>query len=311
MLETARFFHQFAALLKAGFSVQQSLGMVGKECRPKLQNILREASFKIETGQDLASALESHSRYFDAWTISLIRSSEYSGALAETFERLAIAAETAHKRQRLYRSVNLSVFWISLSLIALFIGLLQGSTGFLLQPWFWLVVLLLGLGLGSMTRLAGSRSTSQEVLRSLSQFPLIGGIVQARSMLYLTELELPLRCGVPILQALELVRKHIPDRQIGQSLAIAGRQIHAGQTLSQSLRGKLPPLAAQMLRTGEETGDLAGMLSKLAEYYESDLERRLRQLQGVLRPLGIVAIGSLVLLLGIQGMTSLLKSLPG
>jgi type II secretory pathway component PulF len=310
MLETARFFHQFAALLNAGFSVQQSLGMAGKDCSPALQKVLREASVKIEVGQDLASALESHSRYFDAWTVSLIRSSEYSGALAETFERLAIAAETNHKRQRLYRSVNLSVFLISLSLVALLIALLQGSTGFLLQPWFWLLVVLLVVGFVGLTRLAGSRSASQEFLRSLSSFPLIGGIVQAQSMLYFTELELPLRCGVPILQALELVRRRIPDRAVAQSLAIASRQIQAGQSFSQSLRG-LSPLTAQMLRTGEETGNLEGMLGKVAEYYESDLERRLKQLQGILRPLGIVAAGSLVLLMGIQGITSLLKALPG
>jgi type II secretory pathway component PulF len=311
MLETARFFHQFAALLNAGFSVQQSLGMAGKDCSPALQKVLREASVKIEVGQDLASALESHPRYFDAWTASLIRSSEYSGALAETFERLAIAAETNHKRQRLYRSVNLSVFLIILSLVALLIALLQGSTGFLLQPWFWLVVVLLVIGFVLLTRLAGSRSTSQEFLRSLSQFPLIGGIVQARSMLYFTELELPLRCGVPILQALELVRRHIPDQRVARSLAIAARQIQSGQSLSQSLRDQLSPLAAQMLRTGEETGNLEGMLRKVAEYYEGDLERRLKQLQGILRPLGIVAAGSLVLLMGIQGITSLLRSLPG
>jgi len=274
-----------------------------------LQKVLREANVKVEIGQDLATALDSG--YFDGWTIHLIRAAEYSGALAETFEKMAIAAETAHKRQRLYRSVNISVFLICLSVIALLIALLQGSTAFLLQPWFWLVVLLLVIGFILIGRLARFRSLSQDLLRSLSQFPLINGIVQARAMLYFTELELPLRCGVPILQALELTRHHIPDQPMAQSLAIASRQIKSGQTLSQSLRGTLSPLAVQMLRTGEETGNLEGMLGKLADYYEGDLERRLKQLQGVLRPLGIVAAGGLVLLLGIQGVTSLLKALPG
>lgn len=308
MLETAQFFHQFAALLNAGFSVQQSLGMAGKDCRPRLQTLLREASLKIEMGQDLAMALDTG--YFDDWTISLIRAAEYSGALAETCEQLAIAAEQKHRRQRLYRSVNISVLVIILCVVAFLIAAIQGGTGFLLQPWFWLLV---GLVIGSLVllmRMGQSQAMGQDVLRSLTAFPLVAGIVQARSMLYLTELELPLRCGVPILQALELVRQHMPDRVMARNLAIAVNQLQSGHTLSHSLRGKLPPLAAQMLRTGEETGNLAEMLAKLTEYYEGDLERRLKQLQGFLRPLGILVAGGLVLLAGIQSITALLNSLP-
>ncbi|UBF26137.1 type II secretion system F family protein [Kovacikia minuta CCNUW1] len=311
MRESARFFGQFAALLKAGLSVQQSLSMVGKDCSPALQRVLREANLKIEMGQDLATALEPYPHYFDRWTISLIRTSEYSGALGETFERLAIAAEVSHRRQRLYRSIQRSIFLILLGLGALLFLLTQGGTIFLLQPSFWLMILVLVVGLLVATRLLGSRSMGQEVLRSLPQFPLVGGIVQARAMLYLTELELPLRCGVPILQALQLVRCHIPDREMAAGLAIASHQIQAGKTLSQSLKGRLTPLAAQMLRTGEETGNLEGMLEKVSEYYERDLECRLKQLQGILRPLGIIAIGGLVLLSGVQGINSLLRSLPG
>ncbi len=309
MLETARFFHQFAALLNAGLPVQQSLGMAGKDCRPQLQKVLREASLKIEMGQDLATAIASG--YFDHWTISLIRAGEYSGALAEACERLAVAAETQHKRQRLYRAVNRSVLVIVLCLVAFLCAAIQGGTGFLWQTWFWLAVIVVVGAFLTVTYLGYSPTWGQDVLRSLDRFPLIAGIVQARAMLYFTELELPLRCGVPLLQALELVQSHIPDRMVGNQLAIASRQIQAGFTLSHGLRGKLPPLAAQMLRTGEETGDLEGMLSKLAEYYESDLERRLKQLQGTLRPLGILAAGGLVLLMGIEAITSLIKSLPG
>lgn len=306
--ETARFFHQFAALLKAGFSVQQSLGMAGKNCSVALQKTLREASFKIELGQNLASAL--NSGYFDSWTLSLIQAAEYAGSLEETFERLAIAAETQHRRNRLYRSVNLSVLMVVLGVLALLLALVTGGTGFLLQPWFWLVMVLVGGGFLVVSGMAGSQGMGQEMLRSLAQFPLIGGIVEARSMLCFTELELPLRCGVSILQALELVRNHIPDRVMGQNLAIASRQIQKGHTLSQSLQGRLPPLAMQMIRTGEETGNLEGMLKKLAEYYENDLERRLKQLEGTLRPIGILAAGILVLLTGIQGINSLLNALP-
>ena len=80
--------------------------------------------------------------------------------------------------------------------------------------------------------------------------------------------------------------------------------------MSPSLAGKLPALALQMLRTGEKTGNLDEMLGKLAAYDESDLERQLKQLQATLRPRAIVAAGGLVLLMGLQTMTAILKALP-
>lgn len=309
MLETARFFHQFAALLKAGIPVQQGLGMAGKEGSANLQRVLKEASLKVEAGQDLATALESRSPYFDAWTIALIRSADYSGSLADTFERLAIATETQRRWQRLYSSVTVSSIIIAFAGLVLFIVLITRNTAFVMQPAFFVLVAIVIMGLLLKERLLAliGVDTGQQLMAAV---PFLKGIAKARSLLYFTELELPLRCGVSILQALELIRPRIPDGALRQSLAIASRQIQAGQSLSQSLVGNLPPLALQMLRTGEETGNLDEMLGKLATYYESDLERQLKQLQATLRPLSILAAGVIVLLIGMQSLTSLLNALP-
>lgn len=304
MLETARFFHQFSALLNAGIPVQQSLSMAGKDCSATLQQSLREASLQVEAGQDLATALEGRSPYFDAWTITLIRTAEYSGSLTETCEQLAIAAETESKRLRLYRSVLLQGSIFLMGLLALLSVVLPKEIMFYLN---------LGVTLGALfffARIATS-GAGAVLYQVMSKIPCLRGIAQARSLLYFTELELPLRCGVSLLQGLELIRSRLPDLALRQSLAIASRQIQAGQSLSQSLAGKLPALALQMLRTGEETGNLDEMLGKLAAYYESDLERQLKQLQATLRPLSLLAVGFLVLLIGVQTITSLLKALPG
>jgi len=309
MLENARFFHQFAALLNAGIPVQQGLGMAGRGCSANLQRVLKEARLNVEAGQDLVSALNARSPYFDQWTIALIRAAEYSGALAETFERLAIAAETRHRRQKLYNAAIISTITIVLASLALLVALVTRSTAFLFQPGFLIVGAIAIAVLVLKGRLLAVAGANGQAL--MAKVPLLKGIAQARSLLYFTELELQLRCGVPLLQALELLRSHVPDLNLRQSLAIASRQIQTGQTLSQSLAGRLPPLALQMIRTGEETGNLDEVLGKLAAFYESDLERQLKQLQAVLRPLGIVAAGGLVLLIGMQTITSILKALPG
>jgi type II secretory pathway component PulF len=309
MLENARFFHQFAALLNAGIPVQQSLSMARRGCSANLQHVLKKASLKVEAGQDLVSALNTCSPYFDQWTIALIRAAEYSGALAETFERLAIAAETWHRRQKLYSAAIVSTITIVLASLALLVALVTRSTAFLFQPAFLLVAAIAIAVLFLRGRLLAVAGASGQAF--MAKVPLLKGIAQARSLLYFTELELPLRCGIPMLQALELIRLHMPDLALRQSLAIASRQMQAGQTLSQSLVGKLPLLALQMISTGEETGNLDEMLGRLAAYYESDLERQLKQLQSVLQPLSIVAAGGLVLLVGLHAMKAMLKVLPG
>jgi type II secretory pathway component PulF len=138
----------------------------------------------------------------------------------------------------------------------------------------------------------------------------VGKLIQARSLLYLAQLQLPLSCGIPILTALELLREHIPDVVMRANVASAARQIRAGQSLSHSLEGKLPPIAAQMIRTGEETGNLDTALENMAQYYEGDLERRLQSLESSLRPLRILAIASLIGAVAIRAITLLLNLLP-
>jgi type II secretory pathway component PulF len=142
------------------------------------------------------------------------------------------------------------------------------------------------------------------------KLPVVGKLIQARSMIYLGKLALPLSCGVTLLTALELVREYIPDRVLRANLASAARKIRAGQTLSYSLQGKLPPIAMEIIRTGEETGNLDTALQNLVEYYEGDLERRLNWLQLSLRPLSFLAIAGLVAVVCVRGLTTLLDSLP-
>lgn len=305
--ETARFFHQFSALLNAGLPVQRSLELAGKEGSAALQRALQQASAKVDQGQDLATAMTLNPPVWSAWTLALIRTAEYSGSLAPTCHKLAIAAEQQQRRVRLYRSVALASGATVGSLLLLLVVLLQGSRNFWLQPGFWITA---GLLLAS-AYLAGTRSLTPSLYRFLAQLPVLKPLLEAQSMLYFSELELPLSCGVPMLSALELIRDRIPNPELAKNLAIASQQVARGQTLSRSLQGKIPAIALQMIRTGEETGNLDEMLQKLAAYYEGELELKLRQLQGVLRPLSLLAGGAFVLVLGMQMVRSLLNALPG
>ncbi len=307
--EQAQFFHQLTALLNSGLSVQQSLNLAGKDCNPSFQCYLQTASAAVGGGQDLASAISLDSRYFDGWTISLLRLAEYSGSLPQTCAQLAIAFEAQVRRERLYRSVRrlaITTVWSVLILVAAIFN--RTPTG-LVKPEFWLRSLVIALLLLGISFLTSSYSTerSQQLAMKL---PVVGKLIQARSMIYLGKLALPLSCGVTLLTALELVREYIPDRVLRANLASAARKIRAGQTLSYSLQGKLPPIAMEIIRTGEETGNLDTALQNLVEYYEGDLERRLNWLQLSLRPLSFLALSGLVAVVSVRGLTTLLDSLP-
>lgn len=307
--QKAQFFYQFAALLNAGMTVPQSLTLTAKELHPACQRYLQQVSTAVGTGQDLASALALAPSYFDRWTISLLRLAEYSGSLPQTCQMLASDAEDKARRERLYRSVKVSAIvtiWGALVLTAAIFN--PNPTG-IIKPEFWLRSLAIALLLWVMSWLV-SRFSSPVWQKLVGNLPVIGNLIQGRSLLYFTKLRLPLSCGVPILTALELLREHVPDSIMRSNLALATRRVRIGQPLSHSLQGKLPPLALQMIRTGEETGNLDTALQNLAHYYEAELERGLRGLQATLQPLSLLAIASLVAVVGIRGISVLINSLP-
>lgn len=305
--EKARFFYQFAALLNSGMSVQQSLNLAGKDCDRSFQNYLQTVSAAVGGGQDFAQAI-TLDHYFDSWTISLIRLAEYSGSLPQTFAQLASMAEAQVRRERLYRSLRLSAIATIWSLLILSAVIFNRTPKGFIRPEFWLRSLVIGLLLLALSFfLSRYFSRGSPLVRKL---PVLGKLIQARSLVQFAQLQLPLSCGVSLLSALELMREYVPDSVMRANLASATRQIRIGQTLSHSLEGKLPPIAMQMIRTGEETGNLDTALHNLGQHYEGDLEQRLRFLESSLRPLSVLAIAGLVAVVGIRGLTLLLNSLP-
>lgn len=307
--EKARFFYQMAALLNSGLSLKQSLNLAGQDCSGSFRGYLQQLSVVVDSGQDLATAITLNDGYFDRWTLSLIRLAEYSGSLAQICSNLAIASETQIRHQRLYRSVRfltIAMIWSLLILTAVIFN--RTPMGFI-RPEFWLRSLLIALLLLLIGVLASRYFGRGSFL--VRKLPIVGRIAETRSLLYFAQLQLPLSCGLSILAAVELLREHIPDIVMKVNLSSAVRQIRAGKTLSSSLEGKLPPIALQMLYTGEETGNLDKALQNINQYYENNLEQRLRSLESSLRVLGMLAIALLICAVAIRGLRLLLNSLPG
>ncbi len=307
--QKSQFFYQLAALLNSGMSVQQSLTRAGQDCHRSFQRYLIQVSMAVDAGQDFASALALDSRYFDNWTISLIRLAEYSGSLPRACRQLAIALQAQARRRRLVHSVRilaLATIWCLLILMA---AIFNSNPSGVVNPEFWLRSVAIALLL-LLIGFVASRYSSYRSRRLAMKLPVVGKLIRARSLLYLAQLHLPLSCGVPILTALQLAREHVPDPVMRATLSSSARQVRAGRTFSRSLGGKIPLMAMQVIRAGEETGNLDTALENLAQHYQGELEHGLNLLQSTLQPLSLVAFASLVAVVGVRSLTALLNSLP-
>lgn len=298
--QQALFFDRVATLLNSGLTLEQSFSLASQNGHPTFRRYLQQLSVTLTKGQALTPR---SSPYFDAWTLRLIQAAEVSGSLPEVCHRLAIAAHRRQRWQKRYRTIGLAAVTIILSTLLLAVALLPVHPNWLTHPATWLAAF-------AVLGLAAAKLAPHTLYLLALQLPLIRKVAQLHSLLYLTELALPLRSGIPILTALELLGSHIPDRSLALHLTSATRQLQTGKPLSQTLKSKLPPIAFQMIQTGEETGHLDTALEQLAVYCETQLEKTLSQIQGLLLPLSIIAIGALVALMGIHLITSLIHLLP-
>lgn len=299
--QKAQFFNQLAALLKAGIPLDKSLNMAAPKNNLPLKSYLQKVSQTVGKGEDLATALAISNKYFDKFTINLIKTGSASGSLTETCQRLGEDALKQQNWKPSYVAILRSTLITFLSILLLTLAILT-KLGLLIPGLIIIALLITALFFNY-----------QKVLPRL---PLAGRILEARLMLNFTELSLPLSCGVPIVTALDLVRglcASSPDfgsQEMAANLARARQQVKKGATLSETLQGKLPPVAMQALVTGEETGLLDEALEKLAAYYQRELAESLGQLKGILIPVSIVAMGGVVGLLGYGAIATLINSLP-
>jgi len=286
-------FQRLAALLGSGFSLAHALRLAAPDLRGATGDRLAQLAAQIDAGQDFPTALSQQKHYFGAWTVNLLSVGAASGSLVEVCEDLARTADRQKRHRRLYRSISFSLGAIGLSCATLGIALSGLGTS------FWINLVFLGILLLIAYQSRNFLSNSSLTAWLLTQ-PVIGPILEARMVLKITELAVPLRCGLSPLAALELLRYQPIDGYLDQTLKKATKVVKQGKPLSVGFQNRLPSTALNMIRTGEEAGSLDDLLVKLAEYYESELDRQLHQLQGIMKPLGILAMGVIVLVLGIS-----------
>ncbi len=321
--DLAVFTRQMAALLKAGLTVLQTLRTLREQCgNPRLTRIIQDMEEKLQRdGGTLAEALEDHPRVFDGVYRGLVHSGEEGGNLVRILSELGRhLSQTARLHRQVVAAFIYPLFLLILGTIAVFVLMTFviprfqdlfasfGSTlpaptrilitisGFL-AAWWWLVLAAVTAVILLVIILLRRPIVRHQVDRKVLKLPVLGSMLLKLELVRLSRtLAALIQGGLPILEALRITDNTLRNQAVRASLAIVYRSVSAGEGLAVGMEksGIYPPLALNLVRTGEETGELPEMLGELSEIYEDEAERAVTAAVKLLEPILICGMGILI-----------------
>ena len=318
------FCRQFSTMIDAGVSLVRALDVLSEQTQsPKLRRIVIDIEQEVESGQTLSKAMSKYPKTFSTLFVGLVRAGEVGGVLEESLQRLSGFLE---KDMELRRKVKAALTYptivvvVAISIVVglctfvvpqfvnLFKELNVGKAGNEL-PWMtqvlvdfsdflktrWYMAILIVAALFFATKAFGSTRIGRRVIdRVKLKVPVFGKlhhkIALARFSRTLSTL---LVSGVPILQALETVAGTVGNGIIADAIMEARARIREGDRINDPLeRSKMfPPMVVHMISIGEESGALDQMLTKVAEFYEQEVDTTLQSLTSAIEPVLIVFLG--------------------
>ncbi len=322
--DLAIFSRQFATMINSGLSLIRALSILAEQTdNKKLGEVIEEVRGEVEAGQSLSSALAEHDKVFPKLYVAMVRAGEAAGMLDQVLMRVAAMYEADVKLRSKIKSamtypVIVFVMAVVLSaamlifIVPVFEGMFNDLGGDL--PWLTRVlvsmsefvasplgaIVLLGIPLGLWFAYKRVRATEKgrftldTIKLRLPVFgPLFHKIALSRFARNLSTL---LAAGVPILQALEITADTVNSGPISHAVRDVQSSVREGESINRPLSSHevFPPMVVQMIAVGEETGDVDGMLGKVADFYDMEIESTTESLTAMMEPLMIGVIGGIV-----------------
>jgi type IV pilus assembly protein PilC len=316
------FTRQFSVLQDAGLPVLRSLKILEKQMRPGvLKNALIDVVDDVESGSTLSEAFGKHPKCFDRLYVNMLKAGEAGGALEVILRRLAEFKEKAQSLKR--RVTGAMVYPIVVILVAVLIlcGIMifiipkfeKIFTEFKLKlPWitealiatsrwvgkYWYVLPLIPLSFWLLIKLIRLNRYGNYALDRIYLFlPIIGTLIEKTIVARTTRtLGTLISSGVPILEALSIVRETCMNAVFEKMYLRVYESIREGETISQPMKESrlVDDIVVNMVDVGEETGNLDGMLNKIADVYDEEVNVLVEALISLLEPLMIVVLGLIV-----------------
>ena len=317
------FVRQFATMIDAGLPLVQCLDLLGaQEPNRNFKRIIFDVKTDVESGSTLADALAKHPRTFDSLFVNLVAAGEVGGILDTILNRLAAYIEKSLKLKGQVKSsltypigmliVAFVVVMVLLKwVIPVFQKMFSGFGGGEL-PAPTLVVIAIADFVGAyflfiIGGIAGSVWAFKAFLASswgrtffdafILKVPLFGTLVRKVAVAKFTRtMGTMVASGVPILDALEIVAKSAGNKTIEAAINYTREKISEGRSMAEPLMETkvFPQMVVQMIAVGESTGAMDTMLSKIADFYEEEVDAAVTGMTSLLEPLMMVVLGGIV-----------------
>jgi type IV pilus assembly protein PilC len=318
----AIFTRQFSVMIDAGLPLVQCLDILGKQESDKnFSNVILNTRSDVEAGASLADAMKKHPKAFDALFTNMIAAGEAGGILDTILKRLAVYIEKNVKLKGQVKSAMIypiavliiaalvvaAILW---KVIPTFAEMFSSLGASLPMPtrvviaasnylvWYgWILFLVIPV-LGYMfTNYYSTDAGRHTVDRIVLKMPILGMIMRKIAVArFCRTLSTLLSSGVPILDGLEITAKTSGNAIIEDAIMVTRSSIERGETISGPLgqTAVFPPMVVQMINVGETTGALDTMLSKIADFYEEEVDTAVAGLLTLMEPIMIAVLGVVV-----------------
>ena len=316
------FTRQFAVMINAGLPLVQALDILAQQTENKvLAGVTRQVVYDVESGHTLADALRKHPKAFSDLYVNMVAAGEAGGILDTILVRLAEFLEKNDaiirkvKGAAVYPAVIMSVAVIAIAVLLIFViptfqnmfasvnmelplptKIVIGASDLLTGYW-WAILGAIGFSVFAINRYYKTPPGKLQIDRLLLHFPVLGDVLRKSAVSRFTRtLGTLISSGVSILDGLEITARTAGNMVIHNAVMESRSSIAGGETIAQPLaKSKVfPPMVISMIAVGEQTGNLDEMLSKIADFYDDEVDAAVSTLLSLMEPVMIVVLGVVV-----------------
>jgi type IV pilus assembly protein PilC len=320
--EIVIFTRQFATMIDSGLPLVQCLEILSSQQENRtFKDVLLKVKESVESGSTFADALSKHPAVFDKLYVNLVAAGEVGGILDTILNRLAAYTEKSLKLKKqikgamVYPATVMSIAVIVVGVILVFViptfakmfaeyggelpaptKIVIGLSNFIVKYFILILIAIFGIVFGFKKYYAtanGRKTIDRFALRA----PIFGQLIRKVSVAKFTRtLGTLISSGVPILDGLDIVAKTAGNVVVEEAIMKVRQAISEGKTIAEPLQqsGVFPPMVVQMIAVGEATGAMDAMLSKIADFYDDEVDDAVGALTAMMEPLLMVFLGVVV-----------------
>jgi len=317
------FSRQFATLISAGVSVVAALVILEEQTEDdNLAVVIADVRSKVERGLLLSEALGSHPKVFDTLYVAMMEAGEAAGVLDTVLDRVAIQIEKSEQIKRRVKSAmiyptmvllfaTLVLIGMLMFLVPIFVNMFKENGGQLptltqyivnasniVRSWWYVIFPIVGLAIWSLVRFKKTQQGRDLWDALILKLPMrVGSTVLKVAMARVSRtLATLIASGVDIIKAIDITAHTSGNAVVEKALLDVEARVQEGIPIAQPLleSSVFPIMISQMVKIGEETGELELMLSKVADFYEDEVDASISSLTSIIEPVMMLGVGCMV-----------------